>query len=86
MISWAAEAIACAPDPQTRLTVMAGALSRNPALMAAWRAGFIFAPAWTTCPMTTLSILSAPTPARLSVSAMATLPSAGAFMSLSAPP
>ena len=44
-ICWAAETIACAPEPQTRFTVIAGTETGNPAWMAAWRAGFILAPA-----------------------------------------
>jgi len=46
--SSAADTIACAPEPQTRLTVRAGMLTGKPALMAACLAGFIFAPAWIT--------------------------------------
>jgi len=86
MISCAAVAIAWAPEPQTRLTVIAGTVSGIPPPIAACRAGFIFAPACTTWPMTTVSIASPVTPARLSVSAMAILPSLGAAMSLRLPP
>ena len=45
MISWDADTIACAPEPQTRFTVIAGTDTGNPAWMAAWRAGFILVPA-----------------------------------------
>src|SRR5438067_2731724 len=57
-ISWAAETMACAPEPQTRLTVSAGAVTGSPAWTAACRAGFILVPAWTTLPMTTVSTSS----------------------------
>ncbi len=49
-ISIAALAIAWAPEPQTRLTVIAGAASGRPPFSAACRAGFIRAPAWITSP------------------------------------
>ena len=39
-ISWAAETMACAPEPQTRLTVSAGTVTGSPACTAACRAGF----------------------------------------------
>jgi hypothetical protein len=45
MISWDADTIACAPEPQTRFTVIAGTDTGNPAWMVAWRAEFILAPA-----------------------------------------
>src|SRR6516164_7755346 len=41
MISWDAEMIACAPEPQTRFTVIPGTETGNPAWITAWRAGFI---------------------------------------------
>src|SRR4029079_18260972 len=46
MISCAALAIACAPEPQTRFTVIAGTSTGTPPLIAACRAGFILLPAW----------------------------------------
>ena len=55
-ISCAAVTIACAPEPQTRLTVIAGTETGRPPSIAAWRAGFIRLPAWMTLPMTTLPI------------------------------
>jgi hypothetical protein len=45
MISCDADTIACAPEPQTRFTVIAGTDTGNPAWIAAWRAEFILAPA-----------------------------------------
>lgn len=42
--SSAALAMACAPDPQTRLTVTAGTCTGRPPPMAAWRAGFTWPP------------------------------------------
>ena len=53
-ISCAAVAIACAPEPQTRLTVIAGTATGTPPLIAACRAGFMRLPAWMTLPITTL--------------------------------
>ena len=44
-IACAAVAIACAPEPQTRLTVMAGTETGKPPWIAACRAGFIRLPA-----------------------------------------
>jgi len=44
-ICWAAVTMACAPEPQTRFTVMAGTATGTPPPMAAWRAGFIRLPA-----------------------------------------
>ena len=55
-ISCAADAIACAPEPQTRLTVIAGTATGTPPLIAACRAGFMRFPAWMTLPITTLPI------------------------------
>ena len=77
-ISCAAETIACAPEPQTRLTVMAGTSTGAPPPIAAWRAGFILLPAWTTLPITTEPSAAASRPARFSVSRTTTAPSAGA--------
>ena len=58
-ISLAAVAIAWAPEPQTRLTVIAGTSTGMPPPTAAWRAGFILLPAWMTFPMTTAADLIA---------------------------
>src|SRR5262245_6559561 len=85
-ISWAAETIACAPEPQTRLTVSAGTVTGRAALTAAWRAGFILVPACTTLPMTTVSISSGLSCARATAAPIATAPSAGAGKSLSVRP
>ena len=46
MISCAAETMAWAPEPQTRLTVIAGTSTGKPPWIAACRAGFILLPAW----------------------------------------
>jgi hypothetical protein len=53
--SCAAEAMACAPEPQTRLTVIAGTSTGIPPSTADCRAGFILLPAWMTFPITTVS-------------------------------
>lgn len=85
-ISSAALATPCAPAPQTRFTVSAGTCTGSPAAMPAWRAGFIFTPAWITLPITSVSILSAARPERLSVSRIAAAPRSGAGTSLRLPP
>src|SRR5262249_53488630 len=78
--------MACAPEPQTRLTVRAGVVTGSPAWTAACRAGFILVPAWTTLPMTTVSTSSGRIFARVTAAAIATEPRAGAGTSLSEPP
>src|SRR5215831_8607188 len=85
-ISCAAETMACAPEPQTRLTVSAGTVTGSPAWMAACRAGFILVPACTTLPMTTVSTSSARSFARATAAPIATAPRLGAGISLSVPP
>jgi hypothetical protein len=37
-----------APEPQTRFKVSAGTFTGKPPPTEAWRAGFIFVPAWMT--------------------------------------
>ena len=63
-----------APEPHTRFTVIAGTCTGSPAPMEAWRAGFILAPAWMTCPITTVSTASAGGPARPSASRITAAP------------
>src|SRR5476651_1574172 len=77
-ISWAAETMDCAPEPHTRLTVIAGTETGRPASMADWRAGFILLPAWITLPKTTASTSKerpCPESARRRLSRMAAAPS-----------
>src|ERR1700733_11844782 len=83
-ISSAALAIACAPEPHTRFTVSAGTRTGSPPPIAAWRAGFIFTPAWITLPMTTVS--TSVRPEAFNVPRIAAAPSSGAATSLSEPP
>src|SRR5262249_13626520 len=85
-ISCAAETIACAPDPQTRLTVSAGMVTGRPACTAACRAGFILLPACTTLPITTVSTSCGPSFARATAALIATAPRSGAGTSLRLPP
>src|SRR3984893_15489203 len=85
-ISCAAETTACTPEPQTRLTVIAGVVTGSPACTAACRAGFILAPACTTLPMAIVSISSGRSPARLTAPAIATAPRLAAGTSLRLPP
>ena len=86
MISCAALAIACAPEPQTRLTVIAGTSTGTPPWMAACRAGFILLPAWTTLPMTTVFTSPGGNFARSSAARTTTAPRSVAGVSLSVPP
>src|SRR5690348_14146471 len=83
--SCAAVTIACAPEPQTRLTVMAGTETGSPPRTAAWRAGFMRLPAWTTLPMTTPPIRPGSRPERASVSRTAAAPSSVAGTPLRVP-
>ena len=82
IISCAALATACAPEPQTRLTVIAGISTGTPPWMAACRAGFILLPAWITLPMMTVSISPGGSFARLSVASMTAAPRSVAGISL----
>ena len=85
MISPAAVAIAWAPEPQTRLTVIAGTSTGMPPPTAAWRAGFILLPAWMTFPMTTVPTSSPPMAARSRQARIAVAPSSTAGVSLRVP-
>src|SRR6202162_1592222 len=85
-ISCAAETMACAPDPQTRLTVSAGVDTGSPAWMAAWRAGFILLPACTTLPMTIVSPPSGRPPRRAPAAPVWAAPRSAAGTSLRLPP
>src|SRR6266404_5838297 len=85
-ISCAAETMAWAPEPQTRFTVIAGTDTGSPAWTAAWRAGFILAPAWITFPMTTVPMSRGSRPARLTLAPIATAPRSGEDTSLRLPP
>ena len=86
MISCAAETIACAPEPQTRFTVIAGTSTGMPPPMAACLAGFIFVPAWITLPITTVPISAAGSPDRSSTARTTAAPSCGAGVVFSVPP
>src|SRR5262249_22102508 len=85
-ISCAAETIACAPEPHTRLTASAGVVTGSPACTAAWRAGFILLPAWMTLPMTTVSTSSGRIPARATAPLIAVAPRLAAGTSFNVPP
>ena len=74
-----AKITACNPDPHILLTVVASTFSGRPAPSAACRAGAWPSPAASTQPMTTRSIFSGSTPARLTVSCTAAAPRAVAF-------
>src|SRR5450631_2337327 len=84
-ISSAADRIACAPEPQTRLTVRAGIETGSPPPMEAWRAGFILLPAWMTFPITTVPTSSPESPERRRVSRTTVAPSSVAATPFSAP-
>jgi hypothetical protein len=85
-ISCATLTMAWAPEPHTRLTVSAGTSTGSPAAMPAWRAGFMRAPAWITWPITSVWMRSGASPARRTVSRMATAPRSGAGRSFKLPP
>ena len=84
-ICWAAVTTACAPEPQTRLTVIAGTDTGTPPPIAAWRAGFMRLPAWMTLPITTEPTAAGSIPERRSVSRTTAAPSSVAGVSLSDP-
>ena len=84
-ISCATDAIACAPEPQTRLTVIAGTATGTPPLIAACRAGFMRFPAWITLPITTLPMRAGSSPERRSVSRTTALPSSVAGVAFKVP-
>ena len=85
MISCAAVTIACAPEPQTRLTVIAGTSTGTPPSIAACRAGFILLPAWMTLPITTVPTSLPATLARSRQALIAVAPKSTAGVSLSVP-
>ena len=78
MISCAAEAMPCAPEPQTRLTVIAGTSTGIPLWTADCRAGFILLPAWITLPITTVPTFAGSSFERVSTALMAVVPKSGA--------
>src|SRR6516165_10000818 len=86
MTSCAAEAIAWAPEPQTRFTVNAGTSTGSPPEIAACRAGFILLPAWTTLPITTVWTLAWSSFVRARTARMAVAPSSVAGVSFRLPP
>ncbi|MNT42788.1 hypothetical protein D3C72_1792240 [compost metagenome] len=77
--------MACAPEPHTRLTVIAGTETGRPAPMAACRAGFIRLPAWTTLPNTTLPTCSGSIPAACTDARITVAPSSVAGMDFNEP-
>ena len=76
---------ACAPEPQTRLTVIAGTRHRKAAADRRLAAGFIRLPAWMTLPITTEPTAAGSSPERRSVSRTTAAPSSVAGVSLSDP-
>jgi hypothetical protein len=85
-ISCAAERIACAPEPQTRFTVMAGTWTGRPPWIAACRAGFILLPACTVFPKTAMPISSGRRPDRRRAALITDAPSSTAGISFNVPP
>src|SRR5258708_25901701 len=85
IICWEGVTIACAPEPQTRFTVIAGTDTGTPPLTAACWAAFILLPAWITLPITTLPTAAASSPARRKVSRTTTAPRSAAGIVLSDP-
>src|SRR5258707_3627468 len=85
IICCAAVTIACAPEPQTRFTVIAGTDTGTPPLIAACRAGFILLPAWITLPSITLPTAAASSPSLRKRCRTTTAPRSAAGIVLSDP-
>src|SRR5205814_8886847 len=86
-ISWAAGMMACRPEPQSRLTVSAGASSGMPDFRPMWRAKYTASPdVWRTLPKMTWSICFGSTLDFSSAPFAAMMPRSVAEVSRSAPP
>src|SRR6266566_2813920 len=85
-ISWAAEMMACRPEPQTRLSVMAGTLLGRPAFRASCRPGFMPWPACNTLPTITWSTCPGSNCASSNTLLATVAPRSAAGISLSMPP
>src|SRR2546426_2555871 len=85
-ISWAAEMMACRPEPQTRLSVMPGTRLGRPAFRATCRPGFIPWPACNTFPTITWSTCPGCSCASSNIPLATVAPRSEAGISLSMPP
>ena len=83
----ATETIACTPEPQSRLTFIAGTLSGTPAPIAAMRERYMSRGSVAiTCPKATLPICAGSTPDRSIAAAATRHPSSTGGVPASAPP
>src|SRR5919107_3964684 len=85
-ISWAAEIMACSPEPHILFSVMPGTSTGRPLFMPPCRPGFMPCPAESMLPTITWSTWSPSTPARERTSLPTVAPSSVAGVSLSEPP
>src|SRR5918995_4968270 len=85
-ISWAAETMACSPEPHILFSVMPGTSTGRPLFMPTCRPGFMPCPAERMLPTITWSTWSPSTPARERTSLPTVAPSSVAGVSLSEPP
>src|SRR5215211_8586726 len=87
MTSWAAETIACSPDPHSRLRVKAGVSTGRPPLTEATRERYMSrVSVWITLPNTTCPTSAGSTPERRTASRTTAAPRSAGGMSLRLPP
>src|SRR5215207_6193116 len=87
MTSWAAETIACSPDPHSRFRVKAGVSTGRPPLIVATRDRYMSrVSVWITLPNTTCPTSAGSTPERLTASRTTAAPRSAGGMSFKLPP
>src|SRR5215204_2606812 len=87
MTSWAAETIACSPDPHSRFRVKAGVSTGRPPLIVATRDRYMSrVSVWITLPNTTCPTSAGSTPDRLTASRTTAAPRSAGGMSFRLPP
>src|SRR5215217_733554 len=87
MTSWAAETIACSPDPHSRLRVKAGVSTGRPPFTEATRDRYMSrVSVWMTLPNTVCPTSAGSTPDRLTASRTTAAPRSAGGMSLRLPP
>ena len=86
-IAWAAELIACMPEPHSRLTVSPATSTGSPAISSAIRAtSRLSSPAWFAQPRMTSSMLAGSTPVRSTSARMTSAARSSGRTLASAPP
>ena len=86
-IAWAAELIACNPEPHSRLTVSPATSTGSPARRAAMRATLrLSSPAWLAQPRMTSSIAAGSIPARSTTARITAAARSSGRTAASAPP